>query len=564
MKSLSTEFKQALYYGDRNYLAYADITLANNTVLHMTNSEIWTGGFEYEESISEDDSFGALGSAVIGSATIIINNIDEQYSSYDFTNANAVLYVGMQFGQTLEKIKIGTYTVDETVYNGATIRLTLLDYMEQFDRPYSLSSLVYPATLSEIVVNACQVCGVTLGTQNFPHKEYEIEERPSESDTTTFREVLSWVATIAGCFVKCDPDGKLLLKWFDYSALDHIDADLDGGTFNPWSSGTNYSGGTFNPWSSGELQDGGDFTPNDYHHISALYTQSIAMDDVVITGVSVTLSTELEDNQPDSITYSTGTSGYMIEIEENPFFTQDDAQTIINWLGVQLIGLRFRKLNVSQLTNPAIESGDVGVVYDRKENAYKILITRNSFSIDGNQTIVCGASTPSRNSATRFSAVTKSYAESRKLLKQERSDRETAEAALATAIANSGGLYYTTVTENNATKYYLHNKPTLASSNIRILFSTAGITVTSDSGAHWYGLTVNGDMLINLLSATGINFDWAHGGTMTLGGQNNTNGKLRMLNASGQEIGSWNKDGITATNFTAYGSLICYESYTIS
>ena len=76
MKNLSKEFRQALYNDERNYLAYADITLANNTVLNLTNSEIWTGGFSYEESVSEDNSFTAVGSAIMGSATLIINNIN--------------------------------------------------------------------------------------------------------------------------------------------------------------------------------------------------------------------------------------------------------------------------------------------------------------------------------------------------------------------------------------------------------------------------------------------------------------------------------------------------------
>ena len=60
MKNLSRQFRQALYNDERNYLVYADITLSNNTELNLTNSEIWTGGFTYEESVSQDNNFSAL------------------------------------------------------------------------------------------------------------------------------------------------------------------------------------------------------------------------------------------------------------------------------------------------------------------------------------------------------------------------------------------------------------------------------------------------------------------------------------------------------------------------
>lgn len=571
MISLTRAFRRELYEDRRNYLTYADITLSDSTVLNLTNEELWSGGFVKEDAVSDDENFAALGSTIIGSATISINNMDDTYSDYDFTNATVITYIGMEIeeGQNtrLEKVKMGTYTVDGTRYNGTIITLDLLDNMEQFDRPYSISTLVYPASLEDIVLDACYRCGVTLASLNFPHKSYEIDDRP-EDDSLTFREVLGWAATIAGCFAKCNPDGELELKWFDQATLETWNDGYDGGVFDaatPYATGDTLAGGSFDPWNDGDEADGGDFDDNQYiHFISRLYSQNISTDDVVITGVRITVKDESETATSDTVDYISGSSGYIISISDNGLITLDNAQEIVTWLGTQIIGLTFRKVSVTHSNDPSIEAGDIGIVFDRKNRAYPILITRTTFSVGNAQTTVCGAETPSRNSATRYGQQTKSYVESRKLLKQERSDREQAEANLLNRINSAGGLYYTEVIENNAAKRYLHDKPLLADSSIRILFSTAGITVTSDAGQHWYGLTVNGDMLLNLLSTTGINFDWAHGGTMVLGGQNNTNGKLRMLNASGQEIGSWNKDGITATNFTAYGSLICYETYTIT
>ena len=386
MRNLSRAFKRALWTGKRNYLAYADVTLSDNTVLNLTNSDIWFNGFSTDDAVSDDNSFTALGSAIIGSAEITVNNISGQFSAYDFTNAKVVLYLGMYVTDTddterLEKFRVGTYTVDDTTYNGSTIKLSLLDNMEQFDRPYSLSTLAYPATLDAIVRDACTKCGVTFNSYNFPHYNYSVSDRPDEE--STFREVIAWAATIAGCFAKCDEYGRLVFKWFDQTTLENYAAELDGGTFNPWTGGDLYDGGTFNPWSAGDLYDGGDLsTERGIHYISSIFSQTIAVDDVVITGVTVEVKDESDTAQHDIISYTSGTTGYVILIQDNPFITKDTAQTVVGWLGAQLNGLRFRKLNLSIASDPSIETGDVALVIDRKQNIYRALITRVSFSVN--------------------------------------------------------------------------------------------------------------------------------------------------------------------------------------
>lgn len=568
MKNLTRQFRRAMADDERVFLAYADITLANNTVLNLTNEEIWGGGFSYEEAVSEDDNFTAVGSVVIGSAEVVINNIYEEYSQYDFTNASVVLYVGMQFEDRLEKIKLGTYQVDDAVYNGATVKLSLLDNIEQFDRPYSASTLVYPATLFQIVQEACTKCGVTLAnnSQTFPHYQYTISTKPDE-ESLTFREVLSWCATLAGCFVKCNPNGELVFGWFDTTLLDESASELDGGTFEPWSTGDLYDGGTFNPWSTGDEYDGGDLhTDRNVHYITGLWSQNIAMDDVVITGVTAYVKDDSENAAHDILQYSTGTNGYKIEISDNGFITKTNAQEIVNWLGQQLIGLRFRKLDVSQLSDPSIDAGDVGIVIDRKQNVYRILITRVAFSVSGDQTIVCGATTPSRNNATKYTSMTKSYVESRKQIKQEQSLREQAVQQLEQAIAESAGLYTTIVAQQTGGNiYYMHDTPDLIDAKVVWKMTANAWAVTDDwqgtdaatTAAHKWnaGLTVDGTLIASILSANGVNADWINtgtlsfnrcsGGTLKLGGANNGNGLLEIYGSDNTKYGTWNNTQLT-------------------
>lgn len=560
MKNLSQSFKRQLFNNERNYIVYADITLADNTTLSLTNSEIWTNGFSFEECVSNDDSFDALGAVIVGSAEIVLDNTADTYSEYDFTDANVVLHIGMDVPQldgttVLEKIKIGVYTVNEPTYNGGTIRLGLLDNMILFDKPYN-TSLTYPATLDAIVRDACTKCGVVLGTLNFPNKNVVIANAPN-SDSLTFRTVISWAAMIAGCFAKINPDGKLILAWFDYSALEYAFNTLDGGTFNPWTGGDLYDGGTFNPWTGGESYGNTEFLEDHpVCRISSIYSQTIATDDVVITGVRAIVNSESNTDEQSSKTYVSGTDGYVIELTNNDFITEDTAQDIVNRLGTQIIGLRFRKLNISCANDPSIEAGDVAIVVDRKQNAYVALVTRSSFSVGGSQTIVSGASTPQRNSATQFSSASKTYVEMRKRIKREQNARELAEQSIRQTIANANGLYITQQADTQdptKTQYYLHNKVQLAESDIRIWFSDAGIMVTSNGTAqspNWYGLTVNGDMLLNLLIATGISANWINTGQLVIEDQNgnetffaDTQTGIVRINAqtfslSGQSIGN--------------------------
>ena len=63
--------------------------------------------------------------------------------------------------------------------------------------------------------------------------------------------------------------------------------------------------------------------------------------------------------------------------------------------------------------------------------------------------------------------------------------------------------------------------------------------------------------MTNLQTAgqTTINGGNIRGGTITLGGASNGNGVLKINNASGTQIGKWDKDGLTATNANITGAI---------
>lgn len=528
MITLTKEFRRALAANDRNYSARAVIVLDDNTRIELEGNEIWSDGFAVEDAVSDDESFTALGSAVINAATLIIDNTKDKYIGYDFINADVTMYISKTFGTRTEVVKMGTYRVDDTKYDEATITLSMLDMMEQFDRAYIPIS--FPATLGDIVRNACSVClgsSSKLATQTFPHSDFIIQEAPAD-DKCTYREVISWCATVAGCFARCNRNGDLEIKWFNTAALENT-SGTDGGEFDN-SSGSYYQtgdavdGGTFSPWSTGAEADGGSFTENiPLHYVGSLYSQTICVDETVITGVKIDVDNPDPNAEEKIISYTRGTAGYVIQVAKVPFITTDNVNTIIDWLEDELVGLRFRKCNVTHADDPSIEAGDVGLLYDSRQREYPILITRHAFEIGGPQTIVCGCETPARNQATRFTAATKAYVENRKLLKQQMDSYEEALAELAEDIENNAhGLYADEIDDPddpNAKIYCLHDKPRIEDSNVQIRLSTVGIVVTSNGTADtptWYGLRVNGDMITRIMQTIGISFDWGVGGELQI------------------------------------------------
>ena len=523
MRNVTTAFRRTLTDSNRKWLPYVDITLLDGTVLpQFTDATLWTSGLSFEDVVSEDEKFTALGAAIMGAATVVIDNTGEKWNDYDFNDADVTIRLGLEVNGAPEVLRIGQYTVAEAKYNGATVTLTLQDYMHQFDRAYD-TALVYPATLGVILRDACTNCGVLYDNSllSFTNNDYTVAAKPDGSNTT-YRDVVAWVAQLAGCFAKFNATGKLEFKWFGDDILTAAQQGYDGGEFdpaNPYATGDNANGGSFNPWNIGAELDGGALTDNgNCHYIGSLFSETIALDNTVITGVTVSAEREV-DNGRETVTATSGTTGYVIGIEGNKLLSADDVQTFATYLGTRVIGLTFRKSRVTHLSDPSIEAGDVALLYDHKSREYPILITRTRFTTGGRQETVCGSETPARNRAKQFSQETKNYVDLRRQLKQAQTAWDLAETNLRRQLQTASGLFKTEVEEpvgSGAYKTYYHDKRELEDSNIVMLFTDYGFTLTSDyqngQNATWYGIGADGTGILDVLDTHGVNADWVNTG----------------------------------------------------
>lgn len=547
MLNVSAKWQRAVMLdNDINVNCFADIVTANGEKVPISDSELWANGFEVNDSTSSNGTF-TIGALIAGKLKIKLNNIYEDYSKYDFDKASVTAYVSKSFSDgTSEKLKIGEYRVSETSYDGSLITLTCLDNINNFNREYD-SNLSYPTTAYEVVRDACIKCDVPFTMARFDNSDYVINEIPSDNQKLTYGQVIAYILQLSGLWGKCGHDGELLIGWYDMSQFDS--RGYDGGTFStktiPYSDGDSVDGGTFK-YSDGDSADGGTFTEaRNYHNIYTQKDLNVATDDVVITGVKV-IVTSKEDKAKDVNTLA-GKEGYVISISDNPFISADKAQTVANYIFKKIGGMRFRPLDATLLSNPLIESGDVALVTDRKQNTYSCFISNRTFTVGSSTKISCDAENASRNSADKFSNETKAVVQARKVAQAQLSVYDKQMQLLTQLMSQSLGLFKTEqVQEDGSIIYIMHNKANLNSSNIQWKMTANGMAVSSDYGKTWNaGVDKDGNAVFNIMSAIGINFDWAHGGTLTLGGENNTNGKQYVKDANGKALVTLDNKGLT-------------------
>lgn len=548
MLNVSAKWQRAVMLdNDINVNCFADIVTASGEKVPISDSKLWANGFEVNDSTSSSSTF-TIGALIVGKLKIKLNNIYENYSKYDFDKASVTAYVSKSFSDgTTEKLKIGEYRVSETSYDGSLITLTCLDNINNFNREYD-SNLSYPTTAYEIVRDACIKCDVPFTMARFDNSDYVINEIPSDNQKLTYGQVIAYILQLSGLWGKCGHDGELLIGWYDMSQFDS--QGYDGGTFStkttPYSDGDNVDGGNFTDYSSGDSADGGTFTEaRNYHNVYTQKDLNVATDDVVITGVKV-IVTSKEDKTKD-VNALAGKEGYIVSISDNPFIPADKAQTVANYIFKKIGGMRFRPLDATLLSNPLIESGDVALVTDRKQNAYSCFISNRTFTVGNGTKISCDAENASRNSADKFSNETKAIVQARKVAQTQLSVYDKQMQLLTQLMSQSLGLFKTEQKqEDGSIIYIMHNKADLNSSNIQWKMTANGMAVSNDYGKTWKaGIDKDGNAIFNIMSAIGINFDWAHGGTLTLGGENNVNGKQYVKDANGKILITLDNKGIT-------------------
>lgn len=507
MRNVSSEFRRQMET-DRSFRYSAVVTLANNTTFTLTEDDLVSGGCGL--TCSPGSSSFPVGNAICQKLDLSFYNADDQYANTDFFGA--VIHPKLEFdleeSGTTETIWFEYYTVTEPETYGSTIEVSAYDAFYKADKPFNQAT-TFPLTAGTLLQDCCTACGLSCQSARFPNDDFVINTAPEEG--TTYRQVIGLIAMLAGGNAVIRNGAVTIvpynMSWFD----DH--AGYDGGVFDsasPYRSGDSVSGGSFNPWVVGD-ENGDTFSDwNSVHYFFETASPTLATDDVVITGVEVRGS---EDES-----YLSGTEGYVLTME-NVLCTgsEQDAATRI---GNLLIGMRFRPFNVDLYSYPLAEIGDNCMICDIRGRYYQSVVTDVTFAFGGYTKVACSADSPVRNSSSYFASTAdvKARQIARKISETTVSAYDREVQRMVSLMANSMGMFETVQEQQDGSRItIMHDKPTIGASTKLWKHTADAFMVSNDGGQTWVsGFDVSGNAVLNVLSAIGINFDWARGGSIRI------------------------------------------------
>ena len=522
MINVTAAAREKIQEGIGNYAEYVHITLADGTEFNLTNADLWEGGVACDHSIASAGKF-QVGTAAIGACTITIYNFDETYTGYDFTDATVNVQLGIPLeGGTQELIQKGFYTVNSSDDNGTRIALKCYDNMCKFDADYADVTTEYPTTVLQAVKDICANCNMLLLTESFPGNNITLSARPN-SETLTCRQVLAYIAQRICTNASVDERGRLRFSWPDMGVIGDDAEDTEGGIYdnaNPYATGDSATGGEFNPWETESDTYGGTFAFSGGQTLeySSFYSFERQTENVTITGIQVT-EYGTGEGETERQSYLCGEEGYLLNIEGNPFIGVGEGQAAAAYIGAKVVGLTFRPSTFRTLSDPTVEVGDVYKATDRQGRSYYGICTSVNFKNGRATTVSCEAEPKLRNGAKRYSEtqrLTETVQKTEEKIVIKLNAYELAQQMLGQLQANALGYFQTKETlPDGSTIEYQHDKPTLAESTIIYKKTIDAFTVSTDGGQTWNaGFDAQGNAVLNILNAIGINASWVRSGRL--------------------------------------------------
>lgn len=548
MINVSNAFREKLEAGEPVRMV-VDITFPDGTKKTI-NKDIMNGDNGFSDC-AESSSF-PIGATICKTLTLSINNDQEQWKNYNFYGAKVHAYLKLQTSYAapesvstlldesynpildstgdpiiatqaatkdiIETIDKGVYTVTTPEQYSDIINVTALDDMYKANKTYT-SGLKLPQSLINLVRDACKTVGIGM---NLTMDHGDIIIIRSVPDSMTFRQLFGYAAMVESANARIDYSGNLQFVKWDFGKMESDNAatvDADGfihfGDASPSIDTDGFvslPGWTINAEGFLALTSG---PGSDVQRLMAYANPpALSSDDIVITGIKVTNGQSNDDTETD---YSGmyGEEGYVLELE-NELIDTDQLQTVANIIGEQIVGARFRNLEGDLVYDPLVEFGDMMYTYDRLGNKYLTPLTDVSGNVGGLTTVKTQADDPIRGSSDFYGNSTKAIVAARRMVQKETSAREEAIWRLAETLSSSSGLYMTQEPQQDGSIiYYMHNKPTIAESNIIWKLTAEAFAVSIDGGKTYpYGFAVTGELITRLLYAEGINADYINAGTL--------------------------------------------------
>lgn len=463
LQNTSSLYNELIGQSGRLFRAEIQTTFKNGSVRVLTDEDIMQGSLVITTGRSDEGSF-SVGNAVIGQLDFEIDNSSGLYDNASFEGAIFDVRIGLIVRQsyngtlTPEWIRKGIFTAEEITVNENYIKITAYDRLAALDKSFTGSGISFPVTLGELYRSVCAFCNVPFDNSSFENSDLVIADNVINEDASC-REVLSYIAQLACCFVYADVYGTVKMGWYTSTSYEVTEKQKLNGT-------------------------------------------------VEISGVQLT---DTEDN-----VWLLGKRDYCLAIEDNPLAGSGAALSSPVW-DSRLIGLELTPFSAGLLSDPSLEAGDIVTVSDLHGNTYRTPITNMIYRLDGLMTVSCDAETLREKQRTRGSLSARIIAQTSRRTDKKISEYDVRAKQFAMLMANAMGFFQTDVTQQDgSTISYLHDKPELSDSQTIWKRSIDGFAVSTDGGQTYRaGFDSQGNAVFNVLAAAGIIANWVSAGTLS-------------------------------------------------
>lgn len=203
----SAAFEVAIRQNEQIVCSKLKLTLKDGTVYDLTDNDFIGKSLEVEKSAFPNSVF-ELGGTVAKTISFTLNNHDKKWDNVNFKEAKVEAWSGLEIDGVPEYVPLGVFWIDSAGKPYDTVDITGCDSILKLEKSYSSSTLSYPATIQEILEEIASKCGVSLSSSNIFNSGITVNTSPDKTQYT-FRDILSFVASIAGGFATISRDNEL-------------------------------------------------------------------------------------------------------------------------------------------------------------------------------------------------------------------------------------------------------------------------------------------------------------------------------------------------------------------
>lgn len=466
---------------------------------------------KYNLSINDNEKF-SIGGAYGATVTLNLLNYEGNFDNYKFDNKEFDLNLRLDIDDiyTVEKFHTGLvgvidalkikyitslwipqgkfYPTKVTSNEDKTIAIELIDKTKYLDEEY-ICNLQPPFTLKQLYDDVHSKAQIMSDTATFYNQDKIIETVP---EGYTYKQILGYIAECACGFYIINRSGNGELRSYSADSVKSI--------------------------AKGEYKK---FLPQETY---------ITIQKVKYNGQTIGAN-----------------KGYILELDEkNPFINDEIAQNIL----VKMQGFTYVPYTYeATVADIAIDVGDKFDITNTKSIKYLTYVMNNSWEFSGATTQSWEAKGENELSNTYSSNKGPISQQLDNIIKEQiPSIKEEAIEEATQLLTNFNGGY---VVKKDGELFISDNEDIDKAQHIwRWNINGLGYSSTGIEGPYGLAMTMDGQIVADFIATGTMSAERINGGTLKLGGNNNTNGEIEVLDSSGKELVSISKDGLVLNNGT--------------